>query len=75
LWYFFSPKAFELLNQYKVIHYEHSKLQPIASEIVVIAHRGASEYGPKNSLAAYKQAIRMGADYIELDLQMTKGGG
>jgi hypothetical protein len=40
---FFSPKAFELLNQNKVIHYEHSKLQPIASEIVVKAHRGASE--------------------------------
>ncbi len=41
---------------------------------LVIAHRGASAYAPAHTLAAYEMAVQMGADYIELDLQMTKDG-
>jgi glycerophosphoryl diester phosphodiesterase len=41
---------------------------------VVIAHRGASGYRPEHTLAAYRLAIRMGADYIEPDLVSTKDG-
>ncbi|MBI0577865.1 alkaline phosphatase D family protein [Neobacillus cucumis] len=51
-----------------------STLQPITSDVAVIAHRGASAYGPEHTLAAYKQAIKMKADYVEFDLQMTKDG-
>ncbi|MDA8444183.1 glycerophosphodiester phosphodiesterase family protein [Paracidovorax valerianellae] len=40
----------------------------------VIAHRGASGYLPEHTLAGYELAIRMGADYIEPDLQITKDG-
>ncbi|MFL6561839.1 MAG: glycerophosphodiester phosphodiesterase family protein, partial [Bacillus sp. (in: firmicutes)] len=43
-------------------------------DVAVIAHRGASAYGPEHTLAAYNQAIKMHADYVELDLQMTKDG-
>ena len=39
---------------------------------VVIAHRGASGYRPEHTLAAYRLAIRMGADYVEPDLVSTK---
>ncbi|MEF7614049.1 glycerophosphodiester phosphodiesterase family protein [Aquincola sp. MAHUQ-54] len=42
------------------------------AEPIVIAHRGASGYLPEHTLAAYELAIRMGADYIEPDLQLTK---
>ncbi|PLS03785.1 glycerophosphodiester phosphodiesterase [Neobacillus cucumis] len=49
-------------------------LRPITTDVMVIAHRGASAYGPENTLAAYKQAIMMKADYVEFDLQMTKDG-
>src|SRR3954449_1736702 len=56
------------------IKYRQMTLRPISTEVVVIAHRGASAYGPENTLATYKQAIRMKADYVELDLQMTKDG-
>src|SRR5690606_10842256 len=38
---------------------------------VVIAHRGASGYRPEHTLAAYRMAIRQGADYIEPDLVST----
>lgn len=41
---------------------------------LVIAHRGASGYLPEHTLAAYELAVRMGADYIEPDLQMTRDG-
>jgi glycerophosphoryl diester phosphodiesterase len=39
---------------------------------IVIAHRGASAIRPEHTLLAYKAAIRMGADYLELDLVSTK---
>jgi len=40
----------------------------------VIAHRGASGYLPEHTLGGYELAIRMGADFIEPDLQLTKDG-
>lgn len=51
-----------------------STLRPITPDEAVIAHRGASAYGPEHTLAAYKQAMTMKADYVEFDLQMTKDG-
>jgi glycerophosphoryl diester phosphodiesterase len=41
-------------------------------EPIVIGHRGASAYRPEHTLAAYRLAIAMGADYIEPDLVSTK---
>ena len=40
----------------------------------VVAHRGASGHRPEHTLAAYRTAIRMGADDIELDLVATRDG-
>lgn len=42
--------------------------------ILTIAHRGASGYAPEHTMPAYEMAKNMGADYLELDLQMTKDG-
>ncbi|WP_462412914.1 glycerophosphodiester phosphodiesterase [Neobacillus sp. Marseille-QA0830] len=53
---------------------KQSFLLPITSHVSVIAHRGASAYAPEHTLPAYKQAIKMKANYVELDLQMTKDG-
>jgi glycerophosphoryl diester phosphodiesterase len=44
------------------------------AEPIVIGHRGASGYRPEHTLAAYKLAVRLGADYIEPDLAITKDG-
>lgn len=42
---------------------------------VSIAHRGASGYAPEHTFYAYDKAHKeFNADYIELDLQMTKDG-
>jgi glycerophosphoryl diester phosphodiesterase len=39
---------------------------------LVIGHRGASGYRPEHTLASYRLAIEMGADYIEPDLVSTR---
>ncbi|MCM3750264.1 glycerophosphodiester phosphodiesterase [Paenibacillus pasadenensis] len=41
---------------------------------LVIAHRGASAAAPENTLAAFDQAVKTGADYIELDVQLSRDG-
>ncbi|KMK76951.1 glycerophosphodiester phosphodiesterase [Alkalihalobacillus pseudalcaliphilus] len=44
------------------------------SKIINVAHRGASGYAPEHTFAAYDLGEEMKADYIEIDLQMTKDG-
>jgi glycerophosphoryl diester phosphodiesterase len=44
------------------------------STCLVIAHRGASGFLPEHTLAAYRLAIEQGADYIELDVILTRDG-
>ncbi|WP_411340670.1 glycerophosphodiester phosphodiesterase [Sphingopyxis sp. J-6] len=41
---------------------------------IVIAHRGASGERPEHTLASYRLAIELGADYIEPDLVLTRDG-
>jgi glycerophosphoryl diester phosphodiesterase len=41
---------------------------------VIIGHRGAAGYRPEHTLASYRLAIEMGADYIEPDLVSTRDG-
>ncbi len=44
----------------------------LSQEETVIAHRGASGYLPEHTLPAYAYAHALGADFVELDLVMTK---
>ena len=37
-------------------------------------HRGASALAPENTLAAFRRAIDLGADGMEMDLQLTRDG-
>lgn len=39
-----------------------------------IAHRGAKGHAPENTLAAFRKAIGMGADGIELDVHLSADG-
>ena len=51
-------------------------LRNIGRKPVEIAHhRGASRYAPENTLPALEKAIRLGADFVEFDLQTTRDGG
>ena len=40
----------------------------------VIAHRGASGYEYENSRAAFRRAVELGADGVELDIHATRDG-
>ncbi|MGV8146219.1 MAG: glycerophosphodiester phosphodiesterase [Alkaliphilus sp.] len=41
---------------------------------LILAHRGASAYAPENTIIAFKEAIKMGADGFELDVHLSKDG-
>ena len=40
----------------------------------IIAHRGASHVAPENSMAAFRKAMELGADWLELDCRLTRDG-
>jgi glycerophosphoryl diester phosphodiesterase len=47
---------------------------PSRFPVVVMAHRGFSGKAPENTLAAFRQAIEIGSDFIELDVRFSKDG-
>lgn len=44
------------------------------SQICIIAHRGASGSAPENTLVSFSKAMNAGADFIELDIHLSKDG-
>jgi len=42
--------------------------------VVSVAHRGGAAYAPENTMAAFKKGFESKADFIELDVTMTKDG-
>ncbi len=42
--------------------------------VQVIAHRGASLEAPENTLKSFQKALVIGADYVELDVHISKDG-
>jgi glycerophosphoryl diester phosphodiesterase len=53
---------------------EHIDRAPRQGGVYVVAHRGAHEGIPENTLAAYRKAIELGCDYVEIDTRATKDG-
>ena len=45
-----------------------------STEIIIMAHRGASADSPENTMIAVKKALEYGADYSEIDVHQTKDG-
>ncbi len=43
-------------------------------QVWVCAHRGAEQYAPENTLAAFRKAVELGADFVEIDVRKTKDG-
>jgi glycerophosphoryl diester phosphodiesterase len=48
------------------------KLPSAKNKIMVIAHRGDHTLAPENSLLSIQNAIKDGADYVELDIRTTQ---
>src|SRR3984885_15141966 len=47
---------------------------PSARRVVAISHRGEHLQRPENTIPAFAEAIRTGADFIEVDVQTTADG-
>lgn len=47
---------------------------PKHGQTYVVAHRGAHQGIPENTLPAYQKAIDIGADFVEIDVRTTKDG-
>jgi len=41
---------------------------------LIIGHRGASSVAPENTMAAFREALAVGADGIEFDVRLTRDG-
>lgn len=69
-WYLASVSMLLLLacssDGTKQSMYNHSRIN--------IGHRGASAYCPEHTLASYRLALEMKADFVEPDLQVTRDG-
>jgi len=44
------------------------------SKVLNIAHRGASTFEPENTLRAFKKALELNADMVEVDVRLSKDG-
>lgn len=53
---------------------EFQKFRKPKNGVYVIAHRGAHQGIPENSLPAYQKAIDLGCDFVEIDVRTTKDG-
>lgn len=73
LW-FISLTSLNLLAQDRVTEIRNKLYDKNSKEVLVTAHRGDWRYAPENSLAAIENAIKLGVDIVELDVQKTKDG-
>jgi glycerophosphoryl diester phosphodiesterase len=46
----------------------------VDDDIQVTAHRGSHRFAPENTVAAFQDAVEIGADFGELDVQLSKDG-
>jgi glycerophosphoryl diester phosphodiesterase len=44
------------------------------TSILILAHRGGAGLAPENTLASFRNGIALGADFIEMDSNLTKDG-
>jgi glycerophosphoryl diester phosphodiesterase len=58
----------------QLAHTQKALSDPHSTTVLIAAHRGAHLEAPENSMAAFRKAIDMGIDIIELDVRCTKDG-
>jgi glycerophosphoryl diester phosphodiesterase len=46
----------------------------VKTPVIAVGHRGASAYAPENTVAAFDEAIRLGAKAVEFDLRLSSDG-
>lgn len=47
---------------------------PLRPNFLIAAHRGGAALAPENTMAAFRNAVDAGVEWLEMDLQMSKDG-
>lgn len=70
------PVQTEITQQIENIVTEVSDIleEKPSKKVEIIAHRGFSSKAPQNTMSAFNEAVLLGCDQIELDVQMTRDG-
>src|SRR5207302_6350972 len=50
------------------------RLQQERGRVWVVGHRGAMGYCPENTMASFERGLELGADWIELDVHLSRDG-
>src|SRR5436190_6736475 len=50
------------------------RLQQERGRLWVVGHRGAMGYCPENTFASFERGLELGADWIELDVHLSRDG-
>ena len=71
--YFYLLLGFILFaSQTNIVDGQKAPIPKSKNAFVVISHRGNHEAAQENTLAAFQNAINVGADYVEIDLRTSK---
>ena len=78
----FSPTGYEGMSPEEVakvipvseLTTNQIMVQDYVKQVPVIAHRGTRDYAPQETETAYRYARYVGADYLQVDLQISKDG-
>jgi glycerophosphoryl diester phosphodiesterase len=71
--YFYLLLVFILFaSQTNVVYSQKAPIPKSKNAFVVISHRGNHLAAQENTLAAFQNAIKVGADYVEIDLRTSK---
>jgi len=58
-------------NEGETVYPEAISTAQILRPVMIVAHRGGSAYAPENTVTAFKNGLRLEADVLELDVQVT----
>src|SRR5215469_16982173 len=50
------------------------RLQREGGRVWVVGHRGAMGHSPENTMASFERGLELGADWIELDVHLSRDG-
>src|SRR5690606_1278247 len=67
-------KTFSSAFSIVIYFFKARKLYSHSKKYMKVAHRGAAGYCPENTFASFDRALEMGADYLEIDVQLSKDG-
>ncbi|GLB60477.1 putative glycerophosphoryl diester phosphodiesterase YhdW [Cytobacillus sp. NCCP-133] len=70
----FMKNAFFTVLATVISFFGIKKMANSTHKVKKIGHRGAAGYCPENTFPSYDRALEMGADYLEIDVQLSKDG-